>query len=112
MVKTGEDGPAGHGGQEREQTNGSRWAIGEVRNGGRGGRLARQGRLHGTEKISTSMYICRLFASVREFLWGEVGMKDSRGNGRIVRSVSERTTSGTVGTGDWNPPCAECPRPI
>ena len=31
--------------------------------------------------------------------------------GWYVQSVLERTTYGTVGTGDWNPPYAECPRP-
>ena len=107
-----EDGQAGQGGRERERTGGSRWASGAGRNENQLGRPARRGRRHGTDKISMSIYVGRVCVGVQDFLQGEVGTKDRSRHGWIVRSVSERTTSGTVGTGDLNMPYVECTRPI
>ena len=41
------------------------------------------------------------------YRWGD-GVTD---RGWYVGYVLEHTTSRTVGTGDYNPPCTECPRP-
>ena len=60
------------------------------------------------ENINETIYVSWVCVRVQEFIRGNVRATDRRW---YVRSFSERTTSGTVGTGDWNPPCAECPRP-
>ena len=111
LGQTGEDGQVGHGGRERERTGGSRWASGAGRNGSRLGRPERWGRRHGNKK-NIYEYVGMACVSVHDFIQREFRAKERSWHGRFVRSVSERTTSGTVRTGDWNPPCAECPRPI
>ena len=60
------------------------------------------------DNIYKKIYVSWVCVSVQAVLQGEVGETD---RGWYKRSVSECTTSGTVGMGGWNPPCKECTRP-
>ena len=83
------------------ERGGTEWSW--IEPAGAVGRAAWEGK-----NIHKNIYVSWVCVGVRVVLRGEVGVTDRRW---YVRSVSERTTSGTVGTGDWNPPCTECPRP-